>query len=145
MNNTKKYLSVFGIGSLFGIANELLRDSNHWCLECPSKKSILTMSAFNIYGWAMVICTAIFDFIYAYFPNIAKNSFCVILIATIFVSLFEGISGQISKIFHDGKKTWQYPKSWIPFMDNYVSVMSSLYFGFAIAIFYYVLYRPIIR
>ena len=57
-----------------------------------------------------------------------KISLPIILLTALIISVFECISGKVSKIYHDGKKTWNYDDNFIPLCDGYVSVVSTLYF-----------------
>jgi hypothetical protein len=140
MKTLEKYAAAFGVGSFVGIANELLVNPDHWCLTNPNIKAITTFSVFNIYGWSAVICTAIFDL----YSKRKVDGMVLIILATLAVAAFEGIAGQISKRYHNGVQTWKYPDCWIPFYDGYVSVVSTLYFGVGITLFYYLFYKPLL-
>lgn len=141
MKGTLRYASAFGVGAFAGIANELIQNPNHWCLDSPSLKAIVTFTVGNVYGWSVLITLVFFDMMRKHFPRVTSG-IALVLIATVLVGLAEGLFGQISKKFHNGKKTWQYPDCWIPMFDGYVSVVSSLFFGLGLAAFYWLFYKP---
>ncbi len=141
MKTSMRYATAFGVGSLAGIANELIQNPNHWCLDSPNVKALATISIGNVYGWSALIALVYFEMMREVFPRIS-NGIVLVIMGTVLVSLAEGVFGQISKRFHNGKKTWQYPECWVPMFDGYVSVVSSLFFGVGVAIFYWFLYEP---
>ena len=141
MKEITRYASTFGIGALTGIANELIQNPNHWCLNSPNIKAIITISVGNVYGWGAIIALTFFDMMHKYCPRL-NSGILLILLATVLVSISEGVFGQISKHFHNGIKTWQYPSCWVPMFDGYVSIVSSIFFGIGISLFYYCFYKP---
>lgn len=138
MNNLVKYSSAFGVGACAGILNELIYNKDHWCISNPNWKVLLTATVGNLYGWATVISVTFFDIA----SRKGMSSWGQIAVATTLVAGMEGMAGFISKKFHNGEHKWQYPKSWIPLFDGYVSIVSTLYFGIGIAAFYFLFYKP---
>jgi len=140
MKQITRYAAAYGIGSCAGIINELLQNPNHWAIVNPSWKVPIIATVGNIYGWSTMAATAMFDF--ASKRNI--NPWIQIVGATIMAVAVEGVAGQISKKFHKGTKTWDYPPSWIPIAGGYVSVLSTLFFGVGVAAFYWLIYKPLL-
>lgn len=141
MKEPTRYAAAFGIGALAGIANELAQNRRHWWLDSPSWKVPISTCVASVYGWSAVIALAFFDAMKRFCPKV-KSGVLLILIATVLIGFAEGLFGQVSKQFHGGKKTWQYPESWVPMMDGYVSLVSSAFFGIGIAAFYFFVYKP---
>jgi len=120
-----KYIASFAIGSLAGIANEVIQNPNHWCLSC---------TVGNLYGWSALMAVALFE----HLDKVGVTTpLPKILIATVLAVSIEAIGGQISKLFHKGKQTWKYPDSWYPMFGGSISLVSSIYFGIGIAAFYF--------
>jgi hypothetical protein len=137
INPIARYAASYGVGAFAGILNELLvNPNNHWAIVNPSWKVSLVATVGNIYGYATMAATGLFDL------TSKKGPVVQIVIATVAAVAIEGVAGLISKKFHKGEHKWKYPKSWIPFFDGYVSVVSTLYFGIGIAAFYFLFYKP---
>lgn len=140
MKQPTRLAASFGVGACAGIINELLQNSNHWAIVNPSWKVPVVATVGNIYGYTTVAATCLFD----YGTKKGISSWLQIVMATVLAVSIEGIAGAISKKFHNGEKKWNYPKSWIPIFDGYVSVVSTLYFGLGVAAFYYLFYKPLL-
>lgn len=140
MRNATRYAASFGVGSCAGIINELIQNTNHWAVVNPNWKVGVVATAGNLYGWSAMAATALFDAASARHVPIWAQ----IVAATVAAVTVEGLGGFISSKFHEGKQTWKYPKSWLPALGGYVSVVSSLYFGLGIAAFYFLFYRPLL-
>lgn len=139
--NLARYAATFGIGSLAGIANELLHNPNHWCLKKTEwKKTLLTCSVGNMYGWAAVAAVLLFDRMDKKVPQWFQ-----ILAVTVCAIAVEAAGSKISLLFHDGKQTWRYPDSWITAFNGSISLVSSAYFGLAVIVFYFVIYVPLLK
>lgn len=134
-----QYAASFAIGSLAGIANEIIQNPDHWCITKPNGKALVTCTIGNLYGWSALMAVVLFDHLTSY-SHLSK-----IAIATVFAISIEAFGGWLSKKFHDGKQTWKYPKSWIPLFGGSVSVVSSIYFGLGIAAFYFFVYRSLFQ
>lgn len=135
-----KYIASFAIGSLAGIANEVIQNPDHWCLTKPSAKALVTCTVGNLYGWSAMVAVALFEHLDKLGVSTALPK---ILIATTVAISIEAIGGALSRHFHNGKQTWKYPKQWIPMFGGYISVVSSIYFGLGIAAFYFLIYKQL--
>lgn len=136
--NMERLATVFGIGALSGIVNELVQNPNHWCITSPNAKAVVTCTVGNIYGYSAVAATLLFD-------AAAKRNvpwWLQVLAATLVVSGIEGVSGAVSKKFHNGKQTWKYPPCWGPLFGGSVSLVSTAYFSVGIMAFYWLIYKP---
>lgn len=135
-----KYAAAFGIGALGGITSELLYNKDHWCVWNPSAKTLATCTVGNIYGWATAMAVGLW--------NLAERKnvpwWAQVLGATVAAVCLEGAAGAVSKKFHKGERKWSYPPCWVPFFDGYASVVSSLYFGVGVLLFYWAIYRPLL-
>lgn len=140
MEQWQRYSAAFGIGALAGIINELAQNPNHWCVTNPNLKALATCTVGNIYGWATM--GAVFTFDAATKRGVPW--WVQIVGATLFAVAMEGVAGQISKKFHDGEQKWKYPACWVPMFGGSVSLVSTLYFGLGIALFYFAIYRPLL-
>ncbi|MDR3539354.1 MAG: hypothetical protein P4L69_00060 [Desulfosporosinus sp.] len=141
MKQITRYAAAYGIGAFAGIINELLVDRDHWAIVNPTWKVPIIATVGNIYGWSTVGATMLFD----YAGRRGVNPWVQIVGATLVAVTIEGIAGQISKQFHNGDKKWHYPDSWIPLFGGYVSVVSTLYFGLGVALFYWLIFKPLLK
>lgn len=80
--------------------------------ECLPILSIYGVGAIIIYALQML--------------NISNVMLCVLVVAFIFV--YECTIGHLSKMMNK-KRTWEYPESWYPMCDGYVSAVSLLSYG----------------
>ena len=138
MKEFTRYAASYGVGACAGIINELVQNPNHWAVVNPSWKVPVIATVGNLYGFSTIAATVLFD--YASKRNV--NPWLQICMATIVAVVIEGIAGQISKKFHKGEKKWQYPKSWLPVCDGFVSLVSTAYFTLGVALFYFGFYKP---
>lgn len=131
----KSYL----FGAVIGILLEfIMSGSKHHWISNFGLKPVLSMTIFNIYGWGVLFFTAIIS----YYPNLISFAFQSLLtlflaFVTLFtsISIFECVSGRLSKMILYGRQTWHHPKKWITCCDGYVSVISSLFFTCALFAF----------
>lgn len=135
-----RYAAAFGIGACAGIINELVQNPNHWAIVNPSWKVPVIATVGNIYGYSTVAATALFDVASRH----GINPWLQIVGATIVAVVVEGVAGQVSRRFHGGEHKWNYPDSWVPVAGGYVSLVSTAYFGIGVALFYWLVYRPLL-
>lgn len=131
-----KLFGAFIVGSVAGIIVEFINNPKHWCITHPGAKALATCTVFNMYGYGAVLAAVAFDWL-------GKRQvpwWAQILLASGMVIGMEAIGGQVSKIYHGGKKTWNYPKSWLPFAGGSISVVSSIFFTAGVALFYMVFF-----
>jgi hypothetical protein len=128
----KQLLIAYLLGSIFGVINEIIisRGQNH-CIKNPQIGCLLSLTLFNIYGWATLLIT-IFLQLTGKVNWIIAMSFSVLIII-----LIECSGGYLSLKFNH-YKTWNYPHNFQPFCQGYGSFISTLYFTILMMI--YVLY-----
>jgi hypothetical protein len=134
----KKLFKAYIVGSIAGIVSEVINNPKHWCITHPGIKALATCTVFNMYGYAAVLATLAFD-------NMGKKKvpwWVQVLLASSAVIGMEAVGGRISKVYHKGKQTWKYPKSWVPFAGGSISIVSSVYFTLGVTLFYFLVYKP---
>lgn len=132
---TFNYLQAYIVGGLLGIVSEIIISrGNHHCINNFTGKCLLSMSIFNLYGWGAVIVTYILK-------QYNMPVWWLILSSTILISMMECVGGKLSNYVNNGKKTWNYPDSYIPVCNGYVSLLSSAYFAVMICVFIYIYHR----
>jgi len=153
LSTATRYAAALGIGSLAGIVGELVNNPNHWCLTNPGWKSLIACTVGNMYGWGAVAAVILFDLMgginkwgpfTATTPSIKIPMLLQILVVTVCATAVEAVGSRVSLLFHNGKQTWKYPDSWIPALGGSISLVSSAYFGFAIFLFYCLVYLPLL-
>lgn len=134
-----RYLVAYAIGTVAGVCNEYFQKSHQPCYQNPNYGHVLTCGAANVYGWSVLALTAYFDLAVRYKAPMWMVLGCIAPLLT----LLEALSGKISKWYFKEQR-WKYPDSYIPAVDGYISVVSSLYFAVAGVGFWYLLYRPLL-
>lgn len=131
------YLKAYAAGATLGILSEIIvSKGQHHCLKNFTGKCALSATFLNLYGWAAVLLTYLMN----KFNCVGWNIIPFTIIAIILVTIMECIGGKLSYFINNGKKTWNYPQSYMCACDGYVSVLSSAYFGVLVLIFAYFVY-----
>lgn len=133
-----RYLVAYSVGTVIGVLNELVQKPEQPCYAaCPDYSCILTCGACNVYGWSILALTAYFD---AMNRIKAPTALTLLLVAPILTGL-EAVCGKISGWYFKEQR-WKYPPSYLPAVDGYISLVSSLYFAIGGIVYYYAAYRP---
>ena len=108
----------------------------HHCVTNFQYKCLLSATIFNLYGWMALITSLIL----IYMNNI--NKIIPIILIILLIPIVECIGGQFSHIVN-GKKTWSYDHTYLPFCDGYVSLITTIYFSIFI-ILYSIFIHPLL-
>ena len=134
-----RYLTAYAIGTVAGVCNEFLQKPHQPCYQNPNYGHILTCGAANVYGWSVMALTGYFDLA----VKLKIPTWIVLTCVAPLLTLLEALSGKISKWYFKEQR-WKYPKSYIPFSDGYVSVVSSAFFAIVGIGYWYALYKPMV-
>jgi uncharacterized membrane protein YhdT len=134
-----RYLVAYAIGTVAGVCNEYLQKPHQPCYQNPNFGHILTCGAANVYGWSVLALTAYFDVA----GKMGAPTWLTLVCVAPLLTLLEALSGKMSKwVFKEQR--WEYPQSYIPAVEGYVSLVSSAYFAVAGVAFFYLMYKPMV-
>lgn len=134
-----KLLKAYIFGAIFGIVWEyivatvghhLFKTNNHRCVTKFNVNCLLTMTIFNIYGWAALIMTFLLDRTEKFDLSLLMKA----ILLTLVVVLIECVGGGISNMIY-GYHRWEYGASFVPFCDGYCSIVSTIAFFVIIMLF----------
>jgi len=131
-----RYLISYIFGTIIGVYNEYLQKPTQNCYMNPSYRDVFTCGVANVYGWSLVLLSIYIDTMIFYDIN---TLFVMASIGPL-LTIAEAGMGEISREFH-GKKTWVYPDEYVPFWNDMVSVVSSIYFTVGGILYYKVIYE----
>lgn len=129
-----RYLISYGIGALSGVVIEsCYSHMNHRCIKNFDLKCISSMTIFNIYGYVTLFTTILLD-------NCKFNPYLFLPILAIVIASIECIGGQMSNVYHNGVKTWNYDDEFYPACNGYISLSTTLYYTLALSVYAFLIY-----